>query len=90
MKGQRQKFSQLVTGSLTRDRVQVHPELFAKFFLNGFVEKGFGCGYVSFFVKSLSFVVLRLKAKPTSKNRYVAETQTDKRETALSNSPIFS
>ena len=35
-------------------------------FLPGFVDKGFGCGYVSFVVKSLSVVVLRLKTKPTS------------------------
>jgi len=32
-------------------------------------KKGFGGGYVSFIVKAVSFIVLRLKAKPTSKNR---------------------
>jgi hypothetical protein len=41
-------------------------DLFPKFLLDGFVERGFGCGYVSLIVKSLSFIVLRLKAKPTS------------------------
>jgi hypothetical protein len=42
--------------------------------LDGFVEKDFGLdslrslqgGYVSFIVKLMSFIVLRLKAKPTS------------------------
>jgi len=29
---------------------------FANSFLDGFVEKGFGGGYVSFIVKSLSFI----------------------------------
>jgi hypothetical protein len=32
--------------------------------LIGFVKKKFDCGYVSFIVKSLSFIVLRLKTKP--------------------------
>jgi hypothetical protein len=41
-------------------------------FLMVLLKKGYG--YVSFIVKSLSFIVSRLKAKPTSKNRYVAET----------------
>ncbi len=41
-------------------------DCFPNSFLDGFVEKGFGCGYVSFIVKSSAFIVSRLKAKPTS------------------------
>jgi len=34
--------------------------------LTCFDKKGFGCGYVSFVEKPLSFAVLRLKTKPIS------------------------
>jgi hypothetical protein len=75
---------QLLRGASPTTCVYFHTNLwfgvrgrcFPNSFLDGFVEKGFGCGYVSFIVKSLSFIVFlpkadppmaeRLKAKPTS------------------------
>jgi hypothetical protein len=56
--------------------------MFPKSLSYGFVEKGFGYGYVSFIVKSLSFIVLRLKTKPAS------ETDTWPKPTPINEKPI--
>jgi hypothetical protein len=62
----RERFFPAFVGILvTRtELVRESRDCFTNSSLDGFVEKGFGCGYVSFIVKSLSSILLRQKTKP--------------------------
>jgi hypothetical protein len=56
-----------LAGYLDSIKIQIHQlvGLLPNYFLLGFVEKRFGCGYESSIVWSLSFSVLRIETKPT-------------------------
>jgi hypothetical protein len=54
-------------------------ELLPDYFPEGFGQEGFGCGYLSFILKGLSFYRAKTNNATDIRSRCVAEAQTYKR-----------